>query len=98
MQIFFIMTVLAGALVSTGLAADFFYMETWKITSAAVALDHHFLDPMTATYGPNNYVYTTKKQYGRWGCAYFVLARLGRSLASLSARNTFSNDWYGTSR
>ncbi len=37
MKIFLIMTVLMGALVSFGLAADPFYLGTWKITSAAVA-------------------------------------------------------------
>ncbi len=37
MQIFFIMTVLAGALVSSGLAAEPFYLGTWKIASATVA-------------------------------------------------------------
>ncbi len=37
MKIFLIMTVLTGALVSLGAAADPFYLGTWKITSAAVA-------------------------------------------------------------
>jgi hypothetical protein len=37
MKIVFIMTVLAGALVSSGVAAEPFYIGTWKITSAAVA-------------------------------------------------------------
>ena len=37
MKIFLIMTVLAGALVSSGVAADPFYWGTWKITSATVA-------------------------------------------------------------
>lgn len=37
MKIFLIMTVLAGALVSLGVAADPFYLGTWKIASAVVA-------------------------------------------------------------
>jgi len=37
MKIFLIMTVLAGALVSSALAAEPFYSGTWKIISATAA-------------------------------------------------------------
>jgi hypothetical protein len=40
MKVVLIMTVLAGALVSLGLAAEPFYIGTWKISTAAVAPWH----------------------------------------------------------
>lgn len=41
-----------------------FHGSSWKTleTGCAVEIDYHFIDPITAAIGLNNYVYTLKKQ------------------------------------
>jgi hypothetical protein len=38
--------------------------QSWKTleTGCAVEIDYHFIDPSTASFGLNDYVYTLKKQ------------------------------------
>jgi hypothetical protein len=50
--------------VKVAAALGFRGSSTWKTleTGCAVEIDYHFIDPVTATFGLNDYVYTLKKQ------------------------------------